>query len=116
MPIITQRVDYEEEKIWEASTIQNNKIIFLGCDNFSPIEIITALSVRLHNSMKEPKDGRKWLDAKLNLERPLSNSDLEELEISLSKMTAEFFTRSVIKTKKEKIGTIFFSYAEPRIE
>jgi hypothetical protein len=73
-----------------------------------PIEVITSLTLLLHQRLFKIGDDRKWYLARLELMRPLQASDGDNTRIGLVRRFGTTMTRSSIAAGEERIGQIEF--------
>lgn len=110
---VEERAAYDETPLWELTTIDGQAIRIKGESHCSPIEVVTALAVKLHPHLAPPPEGRKWLDVKLILNRPLKAEDGRDLCVEMVKRIGDRLTKSVISVPGEELGHIFFSLGAP---
>jgi hypothetical protein len=73
-----------------------------------PIEVITSLTLLLHQRLFATGDDRKWYLARIELARPLRTSDADAIGIELVRRFGSTMTRSSITAGAERIGHIDF--------
>ncbi|RAU23555.1 hypothetical protein CU669_00145 [Paramagnetospirillum kuznetsovii] len=110
---LTERVAYDEAPIHALCALDGQSIRLAGDSRRTPIEVITSLAVKLHNTLAPPSAGVKWLDSRLDLIRPLCAADGHDVSVTLRHRVGTSLTRSEISTPAGVIGNIFFSLGNP---
>jgi hypothetical protein len=99
---------YNEQRIFDASFIEQNNISLRQNIGMRPIEVVTALSVKLHKSLFPPEPHQRWLLGRLELSRPLSERDAEFMTVEIERRVGKKITRSRIITEEGTIGVLTF--------
>jgi hypothetical protein len=99
---------YDEQRIFDASSIEENSISLRQNLGMRPIEVVTALSVKLHKALFPPGPRQRWLLGRLDLSRPLSKRDAEFMAIEIERMVGKNITRSRIVADEGAIGSLTF--------
>jgi hypothetical protein len=107
MPV-TGRKAYDERTLWDSARIVGRSISQSGASGYQPIEVVTALTLLLHNTLLPvTAPGRRWLLARLSLTRPLQPGDAETT-IEIRHAVGRSMTRSALTTPSETLGEILF--------
>jgi len=107
LPIIA-REPYDETPIVSRAVIESTSVRVGGPTGMHPIEIVTSLTLLLHQRLFKIGDDRKWYLARLELMRPLQASDGDNTRIGLVRRFGTTLTRSSIAVGEERIGQIEF--------
>jgi hypothetical protein len=99
---------YDEQRIFDASSIEENSIFLRHNLNMRPIEVVTALSVKLHKALFPPGPRQRWLLGRLDLSRPLSKRDAEFMAIEIERVLGKNITRSRVIAEEGAIGSLTF--------
>jgi hypothetical protein len=105
---VTQREVYDEAAIREKAVVEGQTIRVDGRVDAKPFEIVTSLTLQLHNALLSIPADRKWFLGRIQLERPLLEEDAEKMQIILTKKSGERLTRCVIASGPISIGTVDF--------
>jgi hypothetical protein len=105
---ITAREPYDETPIASGAVIEGTSVRVVGPTGMHPIEVITSLTLLLHQRLFKIGDDRKWYLARLELTRPLQASDGDNTRIDLVRRFGTTMTRSSIAVGEERIGQIEF--------
>ena len=105
---VEQSEIYNEGPIREKAVVEGPTIRLDGGVDAKPFEIVTSLTLQLHNALLSIPSDRKWYLARIQLERLLSDDDKERLRITLVKKSGIRLTRCVIASEDTAIGTIDF--------
>lgn len=109
--VITRR-PYPEDEIVAKSRI-DGRTIYLDsntANSFSPIEILVALTKRLHLVLQSSSS--RWAFTRLDLKRPLEDSDSDGLRVELLQSLGNRLTKSSVQIGNVPLGYIFFSAIE----
>ena len=104
---VTRRRPYPEHEITAGSRIDGTTIHAGGAPSFSPVEVLVTLTKELHLALRG-RD-RRWAFTRLELERPLEDTDVASLQIELLQALGNRLTRCVVRIAREPLGHIFFS-------
>jgi hypothetical protein len=99
---------YDEQRIFDASFIEENRIFLRQNIGMRPIEVVTALSVRLHKTLFPPGPLQRWLLGRLNVSRPLDSRDSEFMAIEIERRIGKNITRARVIAKDRAIGSLTF--------
>ena len=111
---VTESVAYDEEAaIRRWAEVDGATATLSRPTAGTPIEIVTALAVHLHDAVSPPPEGMKWLDTRLELRRPLGPTATWPMRLSLERQIGDRLTRSGIWIAEEDLGHIFFSLGQP---
>jgi len=105
---VEQREAYDEIPIHEKAIVEGKTIRLDGMVDAKPFEIVTSLTLQLHNALLSIPSDRKWFLARIQLERLLLDEDAERLQITLVKKSGIRLTRCVIGSGAVSIGTLDF--------
>jgi hypothetical protein len=106
--LIETSKQYDEQRIFDASIIEQNRILLQKNVGMRPIEVVTAVSVKLHRVLFPPAPNQRWLLARLELSRPLREADAEFLAVELERKVGKRITRSRIVAAEGTIGALTF--------
>ena len=104
---VLSRRPYEEDEAVATSRIEGNTIQSGPTEGFSAIEVLVALTKRLHMTLR-PRQSR-WAFTRLELLRPLEVTDAGRLRVQLVDALGDRLTKSVITSSNAAIGHIYFS-------
>jgi len=99
---------YDEQRIFDASFIEQKSIFLRQNIGMRPIEVVTALSVKLHKTLFPPDSHQRWLLGRLELSRPLGERDSEFLTIQLERRVGKKITRARVIAEEGAIGALTF--------
>ena len=105
---VVERIPYHEEDIVKKTSIDGKLITIEGEVQFTPIEILVAMTKHLHVSLYPIKTGR-WFFTRLDLNRLLTISDASKLKVEIEKNLNNRLTKGSIHSGEEMIGYIYFS-------
>ncbi len=101
------RVPYDEESITSLCRIDGKTINILGKSECTPIELVVAMTKKLHQSVID--SAITWAFVRLELRRLFEDEDKEGLEVAIVQSVQNRFTKSKIMSRGEEIGSIYFS-------
>lgn len=104
---VTQRRPYPEHEIAAGSSIAGSTIHAGDAPPSSPIEVLVTLTKELHLALRGRE--RRWAFTRLELERPLEDGDVADLEVELLQALGDRLTRSAVRNARGPLGHIFFS-------
>ena len=107
--LVLARRPYPEEEIVEKSRIEGQTILVVSdaLFSFSAIEVLVSLTKRLHLIVRS--GAARWAITRLELQRPLENSDSELLQVELLQTLGNRLTKSAVRIGNVPLGHIFFS-------
>ncbi|MDA9430541.1 hypothetical protein [Bradyrhizobium sp. CCBAU 51627] len=105
---VTRSEVYDEESIRKNAIVEGQTIRLDGKVNASPFEVVTSLTLQLHNALLSIPPGRKWFLGRVQLQRLLVEEDAQKIRITLAKKTGLGLTRCAIEISTSAIGTIDF--------
>lgn len=105
---IEDREPYDEGPISSRAVVDDAGIRVGGPSGMRPIEVITSLTLLLHQRLFTIGKDRKWYLARIELARPLETSDADRIRIELVRRFGSTMTRSSITSGEERIGHIEF--------
>jgi len=108
---VTGRYPYDEDRVVAHCVMEGNRIALGAVPKAKPIEIVVAMTKRLHNSILKPETGR-WLFTRLDLQRLLQTRDMDGLSVTLAAPARLAITRSNVASRSGDIGSIFFSVGQ----
>ena len=106
--LVTSSRVYDEQRIFDASFIEQKSISLRKDVGMRPIEVVTALSVKLHRILFPPGPQERWLLGRLELSRPLSGRDAEFLTIEIERRLGKKITRARAIAEERQIGALTF--------
>lgn len=105
----TARIPYDEDALTTPCTIDAASITAPLADSpCTPIELCVAMTKALHHAAM-PEEKRKWLFARLELNRLFLPADKFGLRIEIVQRVETRFTKSTITTRDGVVGNIYFS-------
>jgi hypothetical protein len=99
---------YDEQRIFDASVIEENSIALRRNIGMRPIEVVTALAVELHKALFPPGALQRWLLGRLEVSRPLGMRDAEFMAIEIERRIGKNITRSRVIAEEGAIGSLTF--------
>jgi hypothetical protein len=99
---------YDEQRIFDASFIEGNSISLRQNIGMRPIEVATALSVKLHKTLFAPGPRQRWLLGRFNVSRPLGERDAEFMTIEIERRIGKNITRARMIAEDGAIGSLTF--------
>jgi len=111
---VSERKTYDEDAIWSRSRIEGRCIALETGSGMLPIEVITALGVRLHKTLFPPSAGERWLLSKLNLVRPLEAGDAPTASVRIERTIGKSMTRCALAASDFHLGTMDFIVGQDR--
>jgi hypothetical protein len=99
---------YDEQRIFEASFIDEKAVFLRQNIGMRPIEVVTALSVKLHKTLFPPSPLQRWLLGRLQVSRPLSSRDAEYMAIEIERRIGRNITRARVIAEEGAIGSLTF--------
>jgi hypothetical protein len=106
--LVVQSEPYDESRIRECAVIHEDTIRIGKFVGARSIEVVTSLTLLLHEKMFRIPNGKKWFLARLRLSRALTDDDAGLIAIRLLKHVGLTLTRSGIWVDSEQIGHIEF--------
>lgn len=107
---VQRREAFDEDAIRAMTELAGDRIALLRAPDCTAIEAAVALTKFLHNAVL-PMPGRKWLFTRLDFNRPLRDTDLAGMAITLRSNVHGRVTRSDLASADGALGHIFFSAA-----
>lgn len=107
---ISNRIEFDEEKIFSVSVIENRAIKQLQPTVFSPVEVAIALTKKLHNKVFPLSTG-KWVFSELHLLQDFSG-DVSKYCVAIKQSLGGRMTISEIQENELTIGKIKFIVAQ----
>jgi hypothetical protein len=106
---VTQREVYDEEQIRKTAIVEGSTIRLGDRVDAKPFEIVTSLTLQLHNALLSIPRDRKWYLGRIQLERLLLEEDAEKLQITFNKKAGGMrLTRCAIAVGTTPVGAIDF--------
>ena len=100
---------YTEDDIIEYCQLEKGKLVSVSSViPFHPIEVVVAMTKHLHMHEYDVSGG-KWVFSRLELERLLRISDLQEIRVQIQQSIGTRLTKSILLVGEEQIGKIYFS-------
>ena len=107
LPIIN-REDYDETPVTSRAVFSDTSIRLSACGELHPIEVITSMTLLLHQRRFTIGEDRKWYLARIELTRPLRAGDDDRIQIALLRRLGATMTRSSISSREQPLGHIEF--------
>lgn len=108
---VRARRPYPENEIVAGSRIDGQAVIAAPGATFSPIEVLVSLTKHLHSNLRPGPRG--WAFTRLELNRPLDDSDRDILQVELLHTLGNRLTKSAVRVGATLLGYIYFSAVEP---
>ena len=105
---VVDRIPYQEEDIVKKPLLMAILITIEGEVQFTPIEILVAMTKHLHMILYPVKVG-KWFFTRLDLNRLLTISDASKFKVEIEKNLNNRLTKGSIHSGEEMLGYIYFS-------
>jgi len=107
--LVLARRPYPEDEIVAKSRIEGQTILAVSDAPylFSPIEVLVSLTKRLHVVVRS--SSVQWAFTRLELQRPLQDSDSGCLQVELLQTLGNRLTKSAVRVGTVPLGHIFFS-------
>jgi hypothetical protein len=105
---IRDRKPYDETPIANRAVTEGTAIRLSGDTGMQPIEVITSLTLLLHQRLFTLASDRKWYLARIELARPLKPDDASTIRLELTRRFGTTMTRSSIAAGGEPLGHIEF--------
>jgi hypothetical protein len=99
---------YDEDAVVADMRLAGDAIVLDRTPDYRPIEVVVAMTKRLHYSVIPIEVGR-WMFTRLDLKRLLKDEDKADMRIELKNRLGHRLTRSRIECGGEHIGEIYFS-------
>jgi hypothetical protein len=106
------RYSYDEDAVVADTRFDGEAIILDRAPGYRPIEVVVAMTKRLHYSAVPIAAGR-WMFTRLDLKRLLEDEDEADMRIELKNRLGHRLTRSRIECRGVHIGEIYFSAVRP---
>ena len=107
---IEWNVQYDQQPIYDAIEMRDDKIWVTSECGFTPIEVMTTLALKLHETLLPSNGKGKWYVVRIDLRRPFKPTDTENLTVQFQRSLGKLLTRSSVLISDECIGTICFSF------
>jgi len=105
---IGNREPYDETAVLSRAVADGSSIRVNGPTGMHPIEVITSLTLLLHQRLFEIEQDRKWYLARIALARPLQMPDTDQITVALARRFGKTMTRCAISFGDESLGFIEF--------
>jgi hypothetical protein len=105
---VAGRYPYDEDAVVRECRVEGDRISMKQAPDNAVIEIVVAMTKRLHYAVLTPERGR-WLFTRLDLSRLLRDDDRHGMSITMTSAPRTALTRSEIAVGHRRIGSIFFS-------
>lgn len=102
---------YPENEIVAGSRIEGPAITAVPGASFSAIEVLVSLTKYLHSTLRPGPAG--WAFTRLELQRPLNDSDKDNLQVELLHALGNRLTKSAVRVAGIQLGHIYFSAVGP---
>ncbi|MCG3772906.1 MAG: hypothetical protein JW384_04130 [Nitrosomonadaceae bacterium] len=111
-PVLTRR-PYPEDEMVAKSRIEGQTIFAVPNmgEAFSPIEVLVALTKRLHLAVRA--GASRWAFTRIDLQRPLQDGDSGRLQVELLQTLGNRLTKSAVRIGDVPLGQIYFSAIGP---
>jgi len=105
---IVNRERYNEAPVTSRAVFSDSSIRLSACSGLHPIEVITSMTLLLHQRLFTIGEDRKWYLARIELARPLRARDDDRIQIALLRRLGITMTRSSISSGEKPLGHIEF--------
>lgn len=105
---VTGRQPFDEDGISRNAIVSDKQVSLEERLEYSPIEIVVALTKHLHNLLY-PLAGQRWIFSKLELSRLLAPEDNHRVRVKLLTNLHNRITKSEVWCGVELLGHIYFS-------
>jgi hypothetical protein len=105
---VAGRYPYDEDAVVRDCAIADDTIRSGTLPPVRPIEMIVAMTKRLHGAV-QPLEGARWLFTRLDLHRLLPDDLYGMVSVSLAGEGRASITRSDIFFDSRQVGSIYFS-------
>lgn len=109
---VIERIPYPEEDIVKKTSVYGKMITIEGEVQFTPIEILVAMTKQLHINLYKIKSGR-WIFTRIELNRLMTISDASNFKVEIEKNLNNRLTKGSIHSGEEMLGYIYFSLVTP---
>lgn len=106
------RYPFDEDAIGARACGEARRIVVDGTPPCAPIEVVVALTKKLHNTVL-PRAQGKWVFTRIELPRALVPQDAGRIAIELKHNFNDRLTKSGVTSGNEAIGHIYFSLWRP---
>ena len=104
---VLARSPYPEAEIVAGCRIEGQTVASAPTSKFSPIELLVSLTKHLHSTLRPGPAG--WAFTRLELQRPLNDTDKDSLEVELLHALGNRLTKSAVHVGETPLGHIYFS-------
>lgn len=105
------RYPYNEDEAVSPARVEGETIKFAQKTAYKPIEILVAMTKRLHYTVM-PTSAGKWMFTRLELDRRLQSRDTDALTVRLTNRLGQRLTKSEVQVSGRRIGDIYFSVVQ----
>jgi len=105
---VTAHKPYDEDPVWSRTGQDGETFSFQSDAKLRPIETVTAIGVLLHKTLFPPPTGKRWLFARLLIDRLLDDRDSRRITVSLDSRLGAGTTRSRIAGDDGTFGSMMF--------
>lgn len=105
------RYPYNEDEAVSPALVEGETIAFAQETPYKPIEILVAMTKRLHYTIM-PISAGKWMFTRLDLDRRLRKQDTGALTVRLANRLGQRLTKSEVQVSGRRIGDIYFSVVQ----
>jgi hypothetical protein len=105
---VERRESYNEAPIRERAVVEGQTIRMDGSVGARPFEVVTSLTLQLHEALFSIPPDRKWFLARIQLNRILLAEDAERMQITMIRKSGAGLTRCVISSGAASIGNLDF--------
>lgn len=105
------RYPYNEDEAVAPARVEGETILFDRESPYRPIEILVAMTKRLHYTVM-PISAGKWMFTRLDLDRRLRAQDTGAFSVRLANRLGQRLTKSEVQVSGRRIGDIYFSVVQ----
>lgn len=110
-PVLAKK-PYDESAAKLLAKISGRRIELRQETGLRPVETVTALAVAVHNSALQPGQSKRWMLARLSLDRPLHQDCTHYVSIQIDRVVGRTMTQSKIFDQRGEMGSMTFLLAE----
>jgi hypothetical protein len=106
---VTKSMPYDEDFLLSHAEIVGDIIRIKGRPPFEPIKVASSIAHRLHREKFTLPTGHKWFSVAIDLDRPLTESDMDSMSARLGSSLSHVMSRSFLSVNGGDIGRLTFS-------
>ena len=107
-PVI-DRTPFDEDAICVNMALGSDSLMNTSKFDLPAIDVLIPMTKFMHQSLL-PAENSRWILSKLELDRPLTETDIAGLRINLIQNLGNRLTKSLVTSYDKPIGHIYFSW------